>query len=149
MGVNHPFIAPTTCRAYTIAIPLHDYCAVYNPSQRPPLCMPYTIQYWHWLYRVKAKSGCKLPCSMEIHRGFRPLQESLSLLGFCARISHPFIAPPTCGLTPRVRVRVNPFGLTLQYYSSTIARFSTPFRTPPRFHAIHHTILCIAISCKG
>ena len=34
----------------------------------------------------------------------------------------------------------------LQYCCN--AQYSTLFR-PPRFHVIHHTMLCIAISCKG
>jgi len=33
VGVNHPLIAPPTCKAYPIAILLHDYCAIYD---RPP-----------------------------------------------------------------------------------------------------------------
>jgi len=39
------FLLPT-CIAHTVAIRLHDYCAVYDPPPRPPFCMPYTIQYW-------------------------------------------------------------------------------------------------------
>ena len=35
MRVNHPFIAPPSCKAYPIAIPLHDYCAIYNPPTNP------------------------------------------------------------------------------------------------------------------
>jgi len=57
-GVNHPFIgfiASPTCKAYTIAIRLHDYCAIYDPLPRPPVRMPYTIQHWQWQYCVKAK----------------------------------------------------------------------------------------------
>jgi len=37
---------------------LQYYCttiAQYTPSHRPSLCMPYTIQYWGWQYRVKVK----------------------------------------------------------------------------------------------
>ena len=29
--VNHPFIAPPTCNAHTVAMVLHDYCARYAP----------------------------------------------------------------------------------------------------------------------
>jgi len=34
---------------------LLDYCAIYDPPPRLPFCMPYTIQYWQYQYRVKAK----------------------------------------------------------------------------------------------
>jgi len=37
--------------------------AQYMTPIRPPLCMPYTIQYWQWQYRVKAKLGAVAsPC---------------------------------------------------------------------------------------
>ena len=37
MGVHHPFIAlPLTCKAYPIAILLHDHCAIYAPPPTPP-----------------------------------------------------------------------------------------------------------------
>jgi len=29
--VNHPFIAPSICIAHTIAVLLHDSCAIYDP----------------------------------------------------------------------------------------------------------------------
>jgi len=29
VGVNHPCIAPPTCKAYPIALLLHDHCAIY------------------------------------------------------------------------------------------------------------------------
>ena len=41
--------------AHTIAILSHGYCAIYE-APRPPLCMPYTIQYWQLQYRVQTKS---------------------------------------------------------------------------------------------
>ena len=52
---------PPTCRANTIALLLQDYCAIYD-APPTPLCMPNTIQYWSWQYRVKAKvhTGCFL-----------------------------------------------------------------------------------------
>ena len=34
-----------------------------RPRTWPPLCMPYTIQYWQWQYRVKAKMT---PCSVKV-----------------------------------------------------------------------------------
>jgi len=36
----------------------------------------------------------------------------------------------------------------LQYYRTTIAQYTTPHPTP-LLNAIHHTILAVAISCKG
>jgi len=42
---NHPCSAPSICIAHTIAILLHDECAIYDPHPTP-LCMQYTIQYW-------------------------------------------------------------------------------------------------------
>ena len=39
VGVNHPFIAPPTCKAYPIAILLHDHWAIYALLPTP-FCMP-------------------------------------------------------------------------------------------------------------
>jgi len=66
-----------------------------------------------------------------------PLQGIFLLRGFCARITHPFIAPPTC--------IAHPGAILLHHYW---AQYTTP---PPtsRVYAIHHTILLITISCKG
>ena len=37
VGVNHPCIAPPTCKAYPIVIRLHDHYAIYPPLPTPPL----------------------------------------------------------------------------------------------------------------
>jgi len=37
VGVHHPFIPPPTCKAYPIAILLHDHCALYAPPPTPPV----------------------------------------------------------------------------------------------------------------
>jgi len=43
VGVNHPFIAPpSTCKAYPIAILLHDHCAIYA---LPPTPLSYAIHH--------------------------------------------------------------------------------------------------------
>jgi len=34
--VNHPFIGPSICIAHTIAIILHDKCAICDPHPNPP-----------------------------------------------------------------------------------------------------------------
>jgi len=48
-------MSPSTCTAHTIITLLHDYWAIHEDSPAPPpLCMPYTIQYWQWQYLVKA-----------------------------------------------------------------------------------------------
>ena len=39
-------IPPPTCKAYPIAIRLHDHCAIYVPPLRPPFSKPHTIQCW-------------------------------------------------------------------------------------------------------
>jgi len=65
-----------------------------------------------------------------------PSPDILSRLGFCARINHPFIAPPAC--------IAHTVTLLLQNHCAIFDPSPTP-----RFYAIHHTILCIAISCKG
>jgi len=65
-----------------------------------------------------------------------PLHDILLRLCFCARINHPFIAPPTC--------IAHTVAILLQYYRATFHPLPTP-----RFHVMHHRILCIAISCKG
>ena len=45
---------------------LQYYCttiAQYTLSHRPPFCMPCTIQYWRWQYRVKANpQACVTSC---------------------------------------------------------------------------------------
>ena len=48
-------VPPPTCIARTIAIRLHDYCAIYDAPPRPPFCMPYTIRDWWLQYRLRAK----------------------------------------------------------------------------------------------
>jgi len=35
--------------------------AQHTPPHRPLLCMPYTIQYWWWQYRVKANTCASIP----------------------------------------------------------------------------------------
>jgi len=66
-----------------------------------------------------------------------PLQDILSLRGFCARINPPCIAPPSLALlTP------------LQYDCTDIAQ-NTTLPPTPLLYDIHYTILAIAISCKG
>ena len=47
VGVHHPFIASRTCKAYPIAILLHDHCAMHASPHTPPL---YAIhhQCWRW-----------------------------------------------------------------------------------------------------
>ena len=60
----------------------------------------------------------------------------LSLIGCCARINDHCITPPTC-IAHTVAIRLHSY-----------CTVCNPLPTP-RFHAIHHTILCIAISCKG
>jgi len=54
-----------------------------------------------------------------------PLQEILSRLGFCARITHPFIAPPPAALPTRFK-----------YYCNTVAQYSTPPLCMP--YTIHY-----------
>ena len=51
VGLSHPFIAPPTRIAHTVAILLHNI----RPPSDPPVCTPYTIQYCALQYRVKAK----------------------------------------------------------------------------------------------
>ena len=54
-AVNHPFIAPPPLAEPTL-LQYHRTTigSIYAPPHRPPCCMPYTIQYWWWQYRVKA-----------------------------------------------------------------------------------------------
>jgi len=55
VGEYHPFIAMPPPASPTL---LQYYCtpiARYTTPHRPPLLMPYTIQYLWWQYRVKAK----------------------------------------------------------------------------------------------
>jgi len=47
------------CIARTVALLLHDYWAIYDPPQ-PPLCIPYTIQYYYEQSRIKAKASTKV-----------------------------------------------------------------------------------------
>jgi len=66
----------------------------------------------------------------------RPIHDILSRVCFCARINHPFIAPPTC--------IAHTVAILLQYYCAIFDPLPTPC-----FHVIHPTILLITISCKG
>jgi len=54
--INHPFTPPPPSALH---IRLHYSCntiAQYStPPAPPPGCMPYTIEYYAWQYRVKAK----------------------------------------------------------------------------------------------
>jgi len=53
---NPPVFCPfPTCIAHTIEI-LLQYCCARNDPLRMLVCMPYTIQYWYWQYRVKANA---------------------------------------------------------------------------------------------
>ena len=66
-----------------------------------------------------------------------PLQDILSLRGLCARINHLFIAPAR---------------LHCPHACNTCALILRNLRPPPPtplLTAIHHTILQIAVSCKG
>jgi len=70
--------------------------------------------------------------------GYSPqsLQDTVSLQSFIMGANHPFLAPlPPARLT------------RFQYDCTNIARYP-PAPTPP-FFAIHHTMLVVAISCKG
>ena len=60
----------------------------------------------------------------------------VSLQSFIVGVNHPFIAPPHLQSLP---------------YSNSIARPSCNIRPPtdPLLYAIHHTVLAMAISCKG
>jgi len=57
--INRPFFLPARLHCphccNTIARPLGNT----QPPTRIPLCMPYTIQYWQWQYRVKANLGLR------------------------------------------------------------------------------------------
>jgi len=101
------------------------YCtpiSQYTPPLRPTFCMPCTIQYWRWQYRVKPKlllPPTMLDCAQlgACSVGACPTQESLSLLGFCAQINRP-LNKSTILLLP-----LPPASPTrLQYYYNTIAQ---------------------------
>jgi len=74
--------------------PLHQHCSRYcntfarltrniRPPARPPLCMPYTIQYWQWQYRVKANL---LPTASAGDAALGPLREQGGDLGALQRV---------------------------------------------------------------
>ena len=65
-----------------------------------------------------------------------PLQDIVLLRGFCARINHPSLPSPTC------IARTN--AILLHVYCAIYDALPTPL-----LYAIHHTILIMAISCKG
>jgi len=76
--INHPLIGPSHqhCPHYcnTIRRILRDL----RRPPRPPVCMPYTIQYWQWQYRVKANVsytyiGKHTYISINSPRGRRPI----------------------------------------------------------------------------
>jgi len=51
-GSQSSFIAPPPILK---SLPYYTNIAQPTPPHRPLLCMPYTIHYWWWQYRVKAK----------------------------------------------------------------------------------------------
>jgi len=65
-----------------------------------------------------------------------PLHDIVSLRGFCARVNHPFIPPPTC--------IARTIAILLHVHCAIYDALPTPL-----VYAIHHTILPMAISCKG
>jgi len=65
-----------------------------------------------------------------------PLQDSVLLRGFCSRINHPFIAPPTCA--------ARTIAILLQGHCAIYDAPPTPL-----LYALHYTKLAMAISCKG
>jgi len=72
--VNEPiiiFIAPPTCKAYTVAIVLRDYCARYAP---PPTLLSYAI---HHTILVMA-----ILCKGQVQRQYMPSSVRLGLRGF-------------------------------------------------------------------
>ena len=52
MRVNHPFIAPLTCKDYPIAILLHDFCAIYA---RPPTPLCYATHHTILVMAISCK----------------------------------------------------------------------------------------------
>jgi len=89
---------------------------------------------WHLLQRQRAPAGW-LRWAGRLPFVSWPLQEIVLPRGPCPRIKPPFIAPPPTCIAHTVTI-------LLQYYCVIFAR-------PPRLCVIHHTILYIAISCKG
>ena len=61
----------------------------------------------------------------------------VSLKRFIVGVNHPFTAP-----SPPAK------SIFLQFYCTTVAQYTPPPPTPP-FYGIHHSILVMAISCKG
>jgi len=71
VGVNHPFIAPPICKAYRIALLLHDDCAIHAPPPTPPV---YAIHHTILVMAISCKGqrGARmLPNSraMVLHQG--------------------------------------------------------------------------------
>jgi len=57
-----PLAKPTLLQYY--CTPISQYTP---PTDRPRLCMPYTIKYWRWQYRVKAKTwGSELAARLRV-----------------------------------------------------------------------------------
>ena len=81
-------VLPTSLAKHTL---LQYYCtpiAQYTPPHRPPLYMSYTIQYWGWQYRVKAKESDLLaPCvslgALLVARDVCHVRKCLCVCMFC------------------------------------------------------------------
>jgi len=69
-------------------------------------------------------------------RCLHPKQDIRSLQRFCEHANHHFIPPPTCN--------AHTLAIVLQDYCAIYAPLPTPL-----LYATHHTILVIAISCRG
>ena len=80
--------------------------------------------------------GAELTTGTVRHFSSWPLQDIVSLQRFIVGVHHPFIAPPTC--------EAYPIAILLHDHYAIYA----PIPTPP-VNAIHHTMLVMAMSCKG
>jgi len=144
---------PPTHTAHTVAIPLHDWWPIYDPSSTS---LVYAIHYTILVITISCKGQALIRqdgarslasrgeatvatehCFPERHRKFFwPIQEILSLVCVCARINHPFITPP-----------ISVAHTTALLLHDFFAIYDPPQTLP--LYAIHHTILVMTISCKG
>jgi len=135
--INHALTAPTTCISHSIAILLHDYCAICNS---PPTHLVYAVHYTTLVIAISFKGQVYRQFLYERALSFvaQAIRGGHDVQPFnpCALINHPLTAPTTC-ISHSIAILLNDYCAICN--------------SPPTHlvYAVHYTTLVIAISFKG
>jgi len=123
------------------------------------VCVPYTIQYWQLRSRVKTKVGLDKEAVFGAHEETATSPSAKGEQdaggGEAAARRGPWVNPLFCGsqssfFPPPPTYKASPIAIRLHIHCAIYAlRNIRPPPPPPSLYAIHHTILDMAISCKG